>query len=1012
MASLAQINVLFRADLDQFSSEMQNAQRELQKTGKKMQEIGAQMSTYLTAPLVAIGAFSSKISMDFDDSMRKVMATTNATEAEFKSLTATAEEMGAKTRYTASQSAEAMNYMALAGWKSQQIIEGIPGVLALAAASGEDLGMVADILTDGLTAMGKGAEQASQFVDVLAASASNSNTTVGMMGQAFQYAAPLAGAFGYEVEDLAKAIGLMANAGIKGEKAGTALRALMTRMVKPTREAQKAMTDLGLEVKNTDGSMKPLGDVIDQLRTKFSGLTDAQKGQYAGMLAGQEAISGLLAIVNAAPADFDKLSKAVENSAGTAKRMQDQMEGGIGGAWREMSSAIEGVAIQIGQVLEPAFRGIVTVIKDLSNWFMGLSDTTKQVIVVVGGFAAAIGPVLLALGAILKILPLVAAGYAAITLAVNTCSAAMLANPITAVVLALTTLTASLMLAKDGYTDLTNSQSNLNDINNQVIRTTGKQIVELERLIKIAKDVKETDDNRLEAIKKINAIAPEYLGNITKESINTNTATRAINKYVEALKNKARQQAITDKQGVLYAKLLEKESESVLSLGGSFGQEEVIIRNREEFDKYVKSIGASGAKLTMLESKFKVVNEQRQKDISAIKEQITYMDKLSDVAKQEAVNIEVGVQSDYAKKSFLNIYEDFKNTDVPPVEVPVDFTLGSGSGDKGDKFLKGSVAFYEAQIKGLEEMRANTALSIDEYTKYADAIDAVQKKIDSLSGKREKATAITKGDYSPAIEGSTVAMERQIDILKNQQAEIKKTYGEASVGYQALENQIKDIEFKIKADVDDAKLSVDGFNKSLSNTIEAIDGQEKGAKDIMTQKAEEAAMWGQIMGNTFQQLGEGIVGSMGEAGSALGRFGQEMMAVVIKVIAMGLAQSMSNAVVIGTEGSKGMGPIGPFVLPALIAGAMGAVMASFAKVPKFADGGIVSGPTFGLMGEYAGAANNPEVIAPLNKLKDLIEPANSGPIVIQNTLGGGFEIDGTKLRLVLDRTSTRSKRIG
>ncbi|MGG5617027.1 phage tail tape measure protein [Myroides odoratimimus] len=1010
MASLAQINVLFKADLDQFSTEMQKAQRELEKTGKRMQEIGKQMSTYLTAPLVAIGAFSSKISMEFDDSMRKVMATTNATEEEFKSLSATAEEMGAKTRYTASQAAEAMNYMALAGWKSQQIIEGIPGVLSLAAASGEDLGMVADILTDGLTAMGKGADQASHFVDVLAASASNSNTTVGMMGQAFQYAAPLAGAFGYEVEDLALAIGLMANAGIKGEKAGTALRSLMTRMVKPTREAQKAMTDLGIVVKNTDGSMKPLGDVIDQIRTKFGKLTDAQKGQYAGMLAGQEAISGLLAIVNAAPEDFDKLSKSIEKSAGTAKRMQEQMEGGIGGSWREMMSAIEGVSIQIGQVLEPAFRKITVVIKDVSNWFMDLSDTTKTVIVVIGGLAAAIGPVLLALGTLIKILPIVAAGYGILTAAVRTTSAAMLANPITAIVLALTTLTASLLLASDGYDKLTSSQGNLNEINNQVLKTTGKQISEFERLVKIAKDVKESDENRIAAVTKINQIAPEYLGNITKETINTNTATAAINKYIETLKNKARQQAISDRQGKLFDKLVDLESSPIETYG--LGDSKVIVRNREEFNKYIKEVNASGASLNLLQSKFDVLDKKRQQDITAIRGQIEYMDKLSDAAKRDAVNIEVGVQSDYAKKSLLNIYDDFINTEHPPLEIPIDFNFSNGSEGALEKFVKGSVAYYESQIKGLQDVQANTALTKEEYARYAEEIDVVQKKIDALQNKRETATTISIEDYTPVIEGSTIALERQIGVIQKLADKRKQIFGEADYQYQALVNQIKDIEFEIKVKVDESGFNMTAFDKSLQAHKAGIDGLSKASEQIATQEKERAQEYAQTVGDVFGAMGSSISSAMGQSGDALTQFGGKLAEIGLKSMAIAMSQSAADGVVVATNTAKGLGPIGVYALPALISAAMGFVMAAHSKVPKFADGGIVSGPTFGLMGEYAGAANNPEVIAPLNKLKDLIEPANSGGGITQITLGGGFTLRGNDLQLVLDRNKTRSKRIG
>lgn len=979
MASLAQINVLFRADLDQFSTEMQKTRREFEKTGKKMQEIGKQMSAYITAPLVALGGFSSKISMEFDDSMRKVMATTNATEAEFKSLTATAEEMGAKTRYTASQSAEAMNYMALAGWKSQQIIEGIPGVLALAAASGEDLGRVADILTDGLTAMGKGAEQASQFVDVLAASASNSNTTVGMMGQAFQYAAPLAGAFGYEVEDLALAIGLMANAGIKGEKAGTALRSLMTRMVKPTREAQKAMTDLGIVVKNSDGSMKPLGDVIDQIRTKFGKLTDAQKGQYAGMLAGQEAISGLLAIVNAAPADFDKLSKAVANSAGTAKRMSDQMEGGIGGSWREMQSALEGVAIQIGKVLEPALRKITIVIKDLSNWFMGLSDVTKKAIVVIGGLAAAIGPVLLALGTLVKILPVISAGYGVLTAAVRANSAAMLANPITAVVLALTTLTATLMLAETSFLSLTDATKEYNDVQNEAVKSISNEVVQFERLLAIAKNEKESLENRKKAIEELKRL--KYYEDLELETINTGKADTAAKDYIETLKKQAIVKASIKKLDEVEERLQDLKNSAVDSIKIDWWQwlkaqnkafSDILRGSSYDVSEWYISMAKQENKL----AETKGLEELRNKLLANIES----AELLNDLLSETETTTKTGTST------------------------------GTGDGTGENKFKKGTEGYYEAETQALEALRKATADSTEEYDKFSKKIEELQKKLKELRGEREAATAISIEDYTPVIEGSTVALERQIGVLQKLADKRKQTFGEADIAYQSLKNSIKDIEFEIKVKVDESGLST--VSNYIDHSTQKLKEHGQQSSDMVVKSKEESAEYAQVVGDVFGAMGSSISSAMGQSGDALTQFGGKLAEIGLKSMAIAMSQSAADSVVVATNSAKLMGPVGVYALPALISAAMGFVMAAHSKVPKFADGGIVSGPTFGLMGEYAGAANNPEVIAPLNKLKDLIEPVNSGGGITQITLGGGFTLRGNDLQLVLDRNKTRSKRIG
>ncbi|QQU04034.1 phage tail tape measure protein [Myroides odoratus] len=1008
MASLAQINIIFKANLKEFSTEMENSKRQLEKVGKEWQRVGKQMSTYITAPLVALGGISSKINMEFDDSMRKVMATSNATAEEFKNLKSVAEEMGAATRYTASEAAEAMNYMALAGWKTKDIIEGIPGMLALAAASGEDLGMVSDILTDGLTAMGKSASDAAQFVDVLAAASSNSNTTVGMLGEAFQYAAPLAGSLGFAVEDLSLSIGLMSNAGIKGQKAGTALRAILTRLVKPTRESQKAMDDLGITIANADGTIKPLSEVLEILRSKFGNLSTAQKAQYAGMLAGQEAISGFLALVNAAPGDFDALSKAINNSAGTAKRMQDQMEGGIGGSWREMKSALEGVAIQIGEVLEPAFRKVANSIKDLANWFRGLSDTTKAITVAVGGFVAGIGPLMIGVGAVVKVLPVLSAGFVTLKSAIVGASTALLANPYAMVAVALAGLVTYVLLADDGFRKLTSTESNLNDISKQIANTTSRQEAELQKLLKIARDVNSTDKDKIEAIKKINELSPEYLGNITKETVNTDAATVAINKYVAALRNKAKQQAISDKQTVLYSKLLEKESDAIVDYG--IGNSKVYIKNRQEFDEYMKSIGASGVALKTYQSGFDVALKKREQEISAIKKQIQYMEELDGVAKQEAVNIEVGVNSDYAKKSIINIYDDYMNS-VDPIEIPVSFSVNSeGVGDTKESFLKGTEGFYQNQIKELEKLRSTTAATSDEYALFGEKIAEVQKKIDELTAAREKVTVAAVDGFTPVIAGSTAEMEKQIAVLKQLANERARVYGEADNQVKAWRNEIQDLEIKIKLDTDGAGIQLDKFKESLANTQSAIEGQAEGHGQILKHKQEDAEMYASIVGDSFAQMGSYISSSMSKSENALVQFGMIMAQEVLKMMAMNLSKATADSVSIGTETAKSYGPLSAYVLPALLAASMGAVMSAFSSVPKFADGGIVSGPTFGLMGEYAGAANNPEVIAPLNKLKDLIEPASGGGVT-QVVLGGGFKLSGRDLQLVLDRNTTVINRI-
>lgn len=370
----------------------------IKSIGDSMKSVGRNMSMYVTAPITAGFGAAMKKSIDFDDTMRKVKATSGATGDEFNQLRTKALQMGRDTKFTASESAEAMNYMALAGWDTKDMLNGIGGVMNLAAASGEDLASVSDIVTDNLTAFGMKAKDSTHFADVLAQTSSKANTDVRGLGDAFKYAAPVAGALGYTIEDTSIAIGLMSNAGIKGEKAGTALRTMFTNLAKPTKAMKDKMDELGISITDSNGEMLPMRDVMDQLRTKMGGLSKDQQAAAASTIFGKEAMSGALAVINASDEDYKKLTKSIDGSSGASKRMANEMEGGIGGAMRKMKSAIESLAISLGDALAPILYKVATWVTKLATKFSNLPSGVQKTIAVVGLLAAAIGPLLMVFG--------------------------------------------------------------------------------------------------------------------------------------------------------------------------------------------------------------------------------------------------------------------------------------------------------------------------------------------------------------------------------------------------------------------------------------------------------------------------------------------------------------------------------------------------------------------------------------------------------------------------------------
>lgn len=438
------------------SAKLAGISAEAGKIGENLTSAGEKMLP-VTAAVTGLGTAAVKTAADFDAQMAKVSSISGATGKDLTDLETKAREMGAQTKFSAKEAGEAMEYMAMAGWKTGDMLNGIEGIMNLAAASGENLASTSDIVTDAMTAFGLSAEgtteivkdgftkevaNATHFADVLAAASSNSNTNVSMLGESFKYAAPVAGALGYSVEDTAVALGLMANSGIKASQGGTALRTMLTNLAKPTDTVESAMKYLNITLSNSDGSMKSLKELMDDLRNSFgeckmsteefnsklaelseqheSGtLTDkkyekavedltkkaygaegALKANLAASLAGKEGMSGLLSIVSAAPEDYDKLMNSIYNCDGAAEEMATTMQDNLSGQITALESALQELAIAFGEILMPYIRKVVSMVQNFVKKLNGMSDTQKKIVATIALIVAAIGPLLITIGKI------------------------------------------------------------------------------------------------------------------------------------------------------------------------------------------------------------------------------------------------------------------------------------------------------------------------------------------------------------------------------------------------------------------------------------------------------------------------------------------------------------------------------------------------------------------------------------------------------------------------------------
>lgn len=429
--------------------------KNFQSAGKTLTSAGTTLTKFVTTPIVGLATAAIKTAADFESAMSKVKAISGATGSDFDALTSKAREMGASTIFSASEAAEAFKYMAMAGWDTESMLGAISGVMDLAAASGEDLGTVSDIVTDAMTAFGLAADKTSKvikdgvevevnnttrFVDALAVAATNSNTDVAKLGESFKYVAPVAGQLGYSVEDTAVALGLMANSGIKASQAGTSLKTLLTNLANPTKTMSIAMNTLGVSLTNDEGNMLSLMDVMKDLRKGFGqghgdveafnagfeelgksyekgeidadeyseglknllismyGAEGAQKAMLASQLAGKEGMAGLLTIVGAADEEFEKLTESVYNANGAASEAAAIMRDNLFGQLKMLKSALEDIGIEFGNILLPVIKEVVAWLQGLLIKLQNLSDEQKEQVIRIASIAAAIGPVLLIVG--------------------------------------------------------------------------------------------------------------------------------------------------------------------------------------------------------------------------------------------------------------------------------------------------------------------------------------------------------------------------------------------------------------------------------------------------------------------------------------------------------------------------------------------------------------------------------------------------------------------------------------
>ena len=520
-----------QGDLDKFAK---NGSKKLEKFSKSATNVGKQLSVGLTAPIALLGGQSVRTFAKFDDQMRKVGAIAGATSGELESLTDVAKNLGSTTAFTAKQAAQGLEFMALAGFNTQESIKAIPQVLNLASAAAIDLGQASDIVTDNLSAFNIEAKNAQRVTDVLAKTQSIANTSVQQIGEAFKLVSANANSFGIEVETASAILGAFGDAGIKGSRAGTTFDAVLRDLKDSADNGVVSINNQNIALADAQGNFRNILDIVSDVQSATSGLTEIQRNNALSSIFQARSIRGVNVILGKGVDATKNYEKQLKNAGGTAEDIAGKIESGLGGSLRKLNSAFQGFAISLGETLAPTVNKLAGFLSELLNKFQALSPATKKVITVVAGLAAAAGPLLIALGAIGSALPLVVSGFAALTGPIAA---------ITASILGVGGLVFGITQLSDSFDVAAVKQKSLQKAQESALQATVNERQEINKLVKIAKSEKVSREKRIEAVKELQTISKKFNGVLKDEKINTEKLTEASENYIDSLLKQAKVKA-------------------------------------------------------------------------------------------------------------------------------------------------------------------------------------------------------------------------------------------------------------------------------------------------------------------------------------------------------------------------------------------------------------------------------------------------------------------------------------
>lgn len=848
--------------LKQIPNALQQVGDRMQQVGDKMANIGKTMTTHLTLPIVALGTAAVKVAADFEAGMDKVAAISGATGSDLDKLTEKAKEMGETTIFSATESAEALQYMAMAGWKTEDMLNGIEGVMDLAAASGADLATTSDIVTDSLTAFGESAEEAGRLADIMAAASANANTNVEMMGETFQYAAPLAGTMGISMEDMAIATGLMANASVKASNAGTALRAGLTRLAAPPKAAAEALKKYNIVTTDSEGNMLSLREIMETVREKLGDLSESEQAAALNAIFGKNAISGWAAILNASESDFTRLTAAIDGSSGAAKSMAETMKDNLKGELTMLKSQLESIGIEFGEIIMPTIKDIVKGIGNVVKRLKKLSPETKDLIVKLGMFVAAAGPVMAiggkfisgigkivkGIGNFVKMIPQSIAAFGAQTVATEGAevaqtglNAAMLAMPIVAIVAGIGALVGALA-------------------------AVGTAAYEASRDVTGVSDAIETaDENNSAAIQHITAFGDSLRTTSSEAQAITTQATSAADAIREISESGDTSQSAMARMAVSVQQLNNLFPDLGLELDRSTGK---LNKSQAEIDSYV----ASAKKMTLMDQTASLVEISLNRVSEATTDvALAQADLDSMLTKQEGLT----KQKEGMQQLWNDLYQgkislDEYRAGVEALDERVQwlsgdtFKLGEYQGSAGNYAMLLGSQLEELSTK-IEDQRGVLDATQQSLDIAQTSAEGFQESLDKLKAAEEATTEATRSQ-GEAMQASILNVDQAVvawDSLSEHQQNMALKAVEAMTTLQtsvesALSSQMNMFEqFKTESAMSTDQLlsnmqsQIDGVKNWETNLAELA---ERGINQDLLQKLADMGPQGSGYVETFKNM--------------------------------------------------------------------------------------------------------------------------------------------------------------